>query len=178
MGIPMLKIRRSRDRLIFNMGILILVRQHLYTETPLWFKFWNADSVWQCHLGICREFHWGDKTTLRPSDLHSGYAIPILARCYRYTELGPWARFLSLDQSLLRVSSDYAQPITGQVTEVTCPAIGWTQPELTPSNGQKTGPGHTRGRQLVIQNHFPVPTHNLNQLWPSDTTDLGQHWLM
>ena len=34
---------------------------------------------------------------------------------------------------LLRVSSDYAQPITGQVTEVTCPVIGRAQPELTPS---------------------------------------------
>ena len=33
MGIPMLKIRWSRDRLIFNMGIPILVRQHLYIET-------------------------------------------------------------------------------------------------------------------------------------------------
>ena len=30
MGIPMLKIRRSWDRLIFNMGIRILVRQNLY----------------------------------------------------------------------------------------------------------------------------------------------------
>ena len=29
-GIPMLKIRRSRDRLIFNMEIPILVRRHLY----------------------------------------------------------------------------------------------------------------------------------------------------
>ena len=33
MGIPMLKIRRSRDRLIFNMVIPILVRRHLYIET-------------------------------------------------------------------------------------------------------------------------------------------------
>ena len=32
-GIPMLKIRRSRDRLIFNMGIPILVRRHIYNET-------------------------------------------------------------------------------------------------------------------------------------------------
>ena len=38
---------------------------------------------------------------------------------------------------LLRVSSDYARPITGQVTEVTCPVIGRAQPELTPSKGQK-----------------------------------------
>ena len=42
---------------------------------------------------------------------------------------------------LLRVSSDYAQPITGQVTEVTCPVIGRAQPELTPSKRQKTGTG-------------------------------------
>ena len=43
---------------------------------------------------------------------------------------------------LLWVSSDYAQPITGQVTEVTCPVIGWAQPERTPTKWQKTGPGH------------------------------------
>ena len=42
---------------------------------------------------------------------------------------------------LLGVSSDYAQPITGQVTEVTCPVIGRAQPELTLSKRQKTGPG-------------------------------------
>ena len=34
MGIPMLKIRRSQDRLIFNMGILTLVRRHLYIQMP------------------------------------------------------------------------------------------------------------------------------------------------
>ena len=42
---------------------------------------------------------------------------------------------------LLGVSSDYAQPITGQVTKVTCPVIGQAQPELTPIKRQKTGPG-------------------------------------
>ena len=41
---------------------------------------------------------------------------------------------------LLGVSSDYAQPITGQVTEVTCPVIGQAQPELTLSKRQKIGP--------------------------------------
>ena len=45
---------------------------------------------------------------------------------------------------LLGVSSDYAQPITGQVTEITCPVIGGAQPELTLSKRQKTG--------LVIDN--------------------------
>ena len=42
---------------------------------------------------------------------------------------------------LLGISSDYARPITGQVTEVTCPVIGQAQPELTPSKRQKMGPG-------------------------------------
>ena len=32
-GIPMLKIRRSQHSLIFNVGIPILVRRYLYTET-------------------------------------------------------------------------------------------------------------------------------------------------
>ena len=41
---------------------------------------------------------------------------------------------------LFGLSSDYAQPITGQVTEVTCPVIGRAQHELTPSKRQKTGP--------------------------------------
>ena len=38
MGIPMLKIRRSQDRLIFNMGIPILLWRHLYIEmAPSWY---------------------------------------------------------------------------------------------------------------------------------------------
>ena len=44
---------------------------------------------------------------------------------------------------LLVVSSDYAQPITGQVTEVTCHVIGRAQPEFTPSKRQRTGPGYS-----------------------------------
>ena len=41
---------------------------------------------------------------------------------------------------LLGVSSYYAQPITGQVTEVTCHVIGRAQLQLIPSKGQKTDP--------------------------------------
>ena len=33
----MLKIRRSRDRSIFNTGISIVVRRHIHTETAPWF---------------------------------------------------------------------------------------------------------------------------------------------
>ena len=39
MGNPMLKMRRSRDRLIFVMGIPMLVRRHLYIETAPRFYF-------------------------------------------------------------------------------------------------------------------------------------------
>ena len=42
---------------------------------------------------------------------------------------------------LLGVSPDYSQPITCQVTEVTCPVMGLAQPEFTLSKRQKTDPG-------------------------------------
>ena len=54
-----------------------------------------------------------------------------------YIACRSWAVFCLL----LGVSSDYAQPTTGEITEVTCSMIGWAQPELTPSKRQKTGPG-------------------------------------
>ena len=38
MGIPMLKIRRLWDRLLFNMGIPMLVRQYLCIETATWWR--------------------------------------------------------------------------------------------------------------------------------------------
>ena len=42
---------------------------------------------------------------------------------------------------LLGVSSGCARQITGQVTSVTWPVIGWAQSEVTQSKRQKTGPG-------------------------------------
>ena len=51
----------------------------------------------------------------------------------QYDNLDPFS-------DLLGVSWDYAQPITGQVTGVTCPVIGRAEPELTPSKRQKVGP--------------------------------------
>ena len=64
MGIPTLKIRRSRDRLIFNMGVTIRERWHLYIEmTPgdnsanvravlTWTNLW-----FDCIIKIITE-HW------------------------------------------------------------------------------------------------------------------------
>ena len=53
---------------------------------------------------------------------------------------------------LLGVSSGCAQPITGQVTSVTWPVIGWAEYELTRSKRQKAGPGWT-GHLMVIFSH-------------------------
>ena len=50
-GIPMLKIRRSRDRLIFIMGIPILVRRYLYIETTHW---WLAFAFATFYVTIYR----------------------------------------------------------------------------------------------------------------------------
>ena len=63
----------------------------------------------------------------------------ILSRpqCIKTRRSGPGPIFCLL----LRVSSDYAQSITGQVTEVTCPVIGRAQSELARSKRQKMGPG-------------------------------------
>ena len=51
---------------------------------------------------------------------------------------------------LVGVSPDYAQPITGKVTEVTCTVIGRAQPELTQSKRQKTGPGQDPNRAIEV----------------------------
>ena len=65
---------------------------------------------------------------------------------------------------LLRVSSGCARPITGQVTSVIWPVIGWAQSELTLSKRQKTGPGS------LTKNH---QVWHLNELMSSDVSQLG-----
>ena len=67
MGFPMLKIRWSRDCLIVNMGIPVLVRQHLYIETVPRILFQYKD-----HLSRYREFPYKDKMVVRPSYLYNG----------------------------------------------------------------------------------------------------------
>ena len=53
-GIPMLKIRRSRDRLIFNMGIPILVRRHPYIEMGPWcFLVWPGNEYLASYEVLC-----------------------------------------------------------------------------------------------------------------------------
>ena len=71
---------------------------------------------------------------------------------------------------LFGVSLDYAPPITGQVTEVTCPVIGRVQPKFTPSKRQKTGsgakaPGHQHSQywldaDAIVLKHQAISMHN------------------
>ena len=71
---------------------------------------------------------------------------------------------------LLGVSSDYAQPITGQVTEVTCPVIGWAQPELTRSKRQKTGPDFSSCLTISMVSHPLFSAH------PPSPLTVPQRW--
>ena len=53
----MLKIRRSRDRLIFNMVIPILVRWHLYIETVPRFLYVRSSGQWKEWLTVESGMH-------------------------------------------------------------------------------------------------------------------------
>ena len=77
-----------------------------------------------------------------------------------------WACFCLL----LGVSSGYAQPITGQVTEVTCPVIGQAQPELTPSKRRKTGPD-------VLEPQAPLTPSNWSALYRGRGSP-GMSWIL
>ena len=64
--------------------------------------------------------------------LHPIYNILMKSKLYQ--DVGfvlPTRAFWAVFYLLFGINSDYAQPITGQVTEVTCPVIGRAQPKLT-----------------------------------------------
>ena len=95
---------------------------------PQWVNHRHFSVLWMYVMDRVQLTHWGWVTHICVSNLTiigSIFTLPGLIFCL-----------------LLRVSSDYAQPITGQVTEVTCPVSGQAQPELTLSKRQRMGPGH------------------------------------
>ena len=107
-------------------GKIILTQSHI--------QHTNGCNSWARVLSLA----WS-KLRLCSANHRAGYfsnmACDWLSRVWAYseqeTENGPW----------LGVSSGFARPITGQVTSVTCPVIGWAESELTQSKIQKTGPG-------------------------------------
>ena len=69
-GIPMLKIRRSRECLIFNMGIPIPDKDGLLIEMePLWPEPWFNIKMSSYQYS---KSHCGEKTILWPTYLHNG----------------------------------------------------------------------------------------------------------
>ena len=87
----MLKIRRSWDHLIFNMGIPTLVRWHFYTEMAPWL-------IWRPHTCIICEVIYNVyikgipmlKIRWSRERLIFNMRIPILVRWHLYTEMTPW----------------------------------------------------------------------------------------
>ena len=86
------------------------------------------------------------------------------------------------------ISSGCAWPITGQVTSVTCPVIGWAQSELTPSKKQKTGPVDARGQDisshagidLVTSEYSSLSYSSFSTRWINDISGpmkvIWSHW--
>ena len=68
---------------------------------------------------------------------------------------------------LLGVSSGCARPITGQVTSVTWPVIGWVKSELSPSKRQKSFPDcNLFGLSFHVQNSAAIALFELNLKCP------------
>ena len=84
MGIPMIKIRRSWDRLIGNMGIPRLVRLHSYTETvpvgQFHERFFHRDSNL---MGIvfCSHPSWSEVIAMKFCTWHDSCAAVACAKC-------------------------------------------------------------------------------------------------
>ena len=107
-------------------------QNQMRSVTKMHFKMsakWQPFSVLSMHYVWWCPGSWGHQVIIK-------YDI----NCKTYLEI---SLSLNLNRSgsvfclLLIVSSDYAQPITAQVTEVTCPVIGRAQPEFTPSKRLK-----------------------------------------
>ena len=79
----MLKIWRSRDRLIFNMGIPILVWRHLYIETAPWAHF---VSFARSKLRLCSANHRAGYF----SNLARDWLSIVWAYSEQETENRPW----------------------------------------------------------------------------------------
>ena len=111
---------------------------HLGSKFRSGSKYWGSLFTW-------------DQTFVRDIELLRLLSCVTQQRHWVFGDLVTWLSYIKTSWCcpypgpifclLLGVSSDYAQPITGQVTEVTCPVIGRAQPELTLSKRQKTGPG-------------------------------------
>ena len=117
-------------------GTLLIIKLYIFSPKFLWLlaKRVNFSGSLFAINGFIN-FGWANERFCIYSSFQVLLSVASSCHCLWCSRPGP---VFCLQ---LGVSSDYAQPITGQVTEVTCPVIGRAQPELTTSKRQKTGPG-------------------------------------
>ena len=127
-GIPNLKMRRSRDRLIFNMGISILIRRHLYVETApqVWINFavgllWN---FWVKNIQSNERTHFchnGNVEHLKPNStkmsLPVDHVIIIYLDINLTTPLTSWHRWGHWT-AWLRVFLKWAKILHGEIAGI------------------------------------------------------------
>ena len=123
---------------------LLLSSKQVVTTWTLWFPTPLADFMY-----TIKKLSHAQSLLMSYSGAKVQYSVPTHSCCGVYQHNPVMHRVIATQRDgetwsvfclLLGVSSDYAQPITGQVTEVTCPVIGWAQPEFTPSKTEM-GPG-------------------------------------
>ena len=127
--------------------MVFLANGHVISVAPLSVEWWQHPIDSKDPWPIWTHFRWcmtiqltdtsGLNCTFFCSNLRNAVDLNGPSESRLEQKLPPSGSILC---HLLRVSSDYAQPITGQVTKLTCPVIGQAEPELTLSKGQKMGP--------------------------------------
>ena len=132
-GIPILKIRRSRDRLIFNMGIPIQVSWHLYIDTAPWVRLqnviivnsvWSSDTIWRHWLGT-HVIH------LSKNSDHDGYHLVILKLPFGQPDIGnfvvPCNFLLPRATYMFKSISIHYSDVIMMASQITTPSmICWT----------------------------------------------------
>ena len=130
-------------RLLTKKGWLMTCRLTYFLSWPMKWFYMNPFGDLRCHTGnaltliLCHAWFYRYNKERLPVIFCLVWRIPRSDYCL-----------------LLGVSLDYAQPITDQVTEVTCPGIGRTQPAFTPSKRQKKGPDHLRSHQCTTTHQY------------------------
>ena len=142
----MLKIRRSRDRLMFNMGIPILVRQHHYIETPpasTWFlppssinmTFTHSLKCWNNYLRLSDLESWIVYTVKSVISGSFVYRQLSLYTCTYFRTMGPYIDIQLHPQS--RVECGY---IFAPNSSLTCASYSFKEYPDSKVHGANMGP--------------------------------------
>ena len=120
--INLLTIADAPDSLIATVGINIMLLEDNFCHAQLI----NVCLICCQNPGIMEP--WLIMLHCEAYRLFATWAIDWLVFQWMLEKTTHWCFIRPCFCLLLGVSSVYTQPITGQVTEVTCPVIGWAQP--------------------------------------------------